>query len=67
MISTDFGVLHRLSWDGRYDSSLVIHLQRVPFANDLLPESRGVCVCVWLIANVSMNTLYSVQTTRTSE
>ena len=44
VVSTDFGVLHRLGWDGRFDSSLLIHLHRVPFANDLLPESRGTCI-----------------------
>ena len=44
VVSTDFGILHRLGWDGRFDSSLLIHLHRVPFANDLLPESRGTCI-----------------------
>ena len=49
VVATGYGVLHRLNWEGKFDSSLAIHINQVPFANDLLPETRGeecVCVCV---------------------
>ena len=41
VVATGYGVLHRLSWEGKFDSSLAIHLNQVPIGNDLLPESKG--------------------------
>ena len=41
LVTTGYGVLHRLSWEGCFNSSLTINLNHVPFASDLLPESRG--------------------------
>ena len=41
VVSTGYGILHRLSWEGTFYSSLAINLNHVPFATDLLPESRG--------------------------
>ena len=41
VVSTGCGVFHRLSWEGIANSSLTINLSHVPFASDLLPESRG--------------------------
>ena len=41
VVSTGYGVLHRLSWEGILNAALTINLSHVPFASDLLPESRG--------------------------
>lgn len=41
MVATGYGILHRVSWNGKFDGSLLINLSQVPFASDLLPESRG--------------------------
>ena len=41
MISTGYGVLHRMSWEGTFVASLAITLKQIGFANDLLPDSRG--------------------------
>ena len=41
VVSTGYGVLHRLSWEGCLNAPLTINLSHVPFASDLLPESRG--------------------------
>lgn len=41
MIATDLGLIHRVNWEGRFDSNLTIHLSSLTFANDLYPETRG--------------------------
>ncbi|XP_064397549.1 guanine nucleotide exchange factor subunit RIC1-like [Halichondria panicea] len=41
VVATGYGMLHRVSWDGRFDGSLQINLSLVPFTTDLLPETRG--------------------------
>ena len=41
VVSTGYGVLHRLSWEGCFNSALTLNINHVPFASDLLPESRG--------------------------
>ena len=44
MASTEYGVIHRINWEGVFDKKLSIELSSVVFGNDLLPETRGVCV-----------------------
>ena len=46
MASTEYGVIHRINWEGVFDKKLSIELSSVVFGNDLLPETRGVCVCM---------------------
>ena len=41
MVSTRYGILYRLSWEGCFSSSLAINLNQIPFTNDLLPDSRS--------------------------
>lgn len=41
MVCTSTGAIHRISWNGVFDNSLEIHLSRLPFSNDLYPETRG--------------------------
>lgn len=43
VVSTGYGVFHRLTWEGCLNSALTINLNHVPFASDLLPDSRGGC------------------------
>lgn len=42
MVTTGYGILHRLSWEGTFHSALAINVNHIPFANDLHPESRGI-------------------------
>ncbi len=49
VVATGYGMLHRVSWDGRFDGSLQINLSLVPFTTDLLPETRG----RWAIAGLN--------------
>ena len=57
IVSTGYGVLHRVLWDGQFDSHLTIKLKNINFSADLTPQSKGmhsvvytivvgVCVCV---------------------
>ena len=41
LVTTSYGVFHRLSWEGSFYSALAIDIHRVLFANDTHPESRG--------------------------
>ena len=41
MASSGYGVLHRLSWEGRFDRDLTTHLKHIPVANDMLADSKG--------------------------
>ena len=49
LVATSYGVLHRVSWEGKFDGTLLINLNLVPFANDLLPETRGLLYAQLLI------------------
>lgn len=44
VVTTGYGILHRLSWEGSFHSALAVNINHVPLANDLRPESRGVYV-----------------------
>ena len=41
MVSTGYGVLHRVLWDGQFNSHLTIKLQSIQFSADLTPQSKG--------------------------
>lgn len=41
MASTEYGVIHRINWEGVFDKKLSIELSSVVFGNDLLPETRA--------------------------
>ena len=62
LVATSYGVLHRVSWEGKFDGTLLINLNLVPFANDLLPETRGLLYAQLLIVlfhgNHTFNRVY---------
>ena len=41
LVGTDYGVLHRFNWEGKFDSAMAIHLSSLQLGTDLLAESRG--------------------------
>ncbi len=41
VVATGYGMLHRVSWEGKFDASLQINLSLVPFTSDLHPDTRG--------------------------
>ena len=46
LVSTEMGVIYRMDWDGRFDTQMSVYLNKLTFANDLLPTSRGDGDCV---------------------
>ena len=44
VVSTGYGVLHRVLWDGQFDSHLTIKLQSIQFSTDLTPQSKGLYI-----------------------
>ena len=41
LVGTDYGVLHRFNWEGKFDSAMALHLSSLQPGIDLLAESRG--------------------------
>ena len=54
LVSTETGVIYRMDWDGRFDTQLSVYLNKLTFANDLLPTSRGdeecMMLCIFLLS-----------------
>ena len=41
LVATDYGMLHRFNWEGKFDSAMAIHLSSLQLATDLLADTRG--------------------------
>ena len=41
VVATGYGVLHRLTWEGKLIGPMRIHLDKLPFANDSLATTKG--------------------------
>ena len=49
MVSTGYGVLHRVLWDGQFNSHLTVKLQSIHFSADLTPKSKGLYLILWVL------------------
>ena len=41
VVATGYGVLHRMTWEGKLIGPLSIHLNRLVFANDIISAVKG--------------------------
>ena len=42
MVATGYGVLHRMTWEGKLVGAMSIHLDQLAFGNDTFASTRGV-------------------------
>ena len=44
VVATGYGVLHRMTWEGKLIVPMSIHLDQIPFVNDTLTAGKGLLI-----------------------